>query len=412
MLNLREGDESWQTRLIRYHVPSGSFKEVSGNFFYSPFECEMLRVSSTEVSLWDLDTGGSVWARPATLKLDQLLVRPWRSDSHLFIINKGLTYMSLDRGGLGWNLESKTYDINRTGQFLKAASIFLSAVQGRPDYDLSLGEADWVLGLFSNPLVAGDTVYFADKADLYSLTLDSGDVIWRRVLVGQGGTAALFRLSSEQGVLIQFGLETYKGKVRQTKNSYVSGFDLHSGEERWRVVPEPVGPIQEAIAGNGFCAFLSEEGLLYSVDAEGVLRSATLDFQPIKMVVHDNMIIVYGEDILSVLDPNSMRVVWETQMSGIKEVFGSNHSFGMIDILRGAPYMSNRTALQEQNRLWVLSGNDQRTLQAYNLATGTLERDIELPYNHSWVQHNHLVFSAANRVVVLPISSLVKEVYP
>ena len=395
-------------------------KELPGLYYHNQFDNKMFCMKKDTFSLW-LDSGTLLWERPRIISDQTPNLRLWKIDNHVFVSGGGLWYAELENGD-GWYHVSETWNKSHAKQVARACLIETLALLAGTYSTGGYGDADITYGLKSNPLVFGDKVYFASKNELTCFDIKSGNISWQSPFDSRSGISHLSTLQDQLGVIAQFGKDMHNGKLRDTNNPYVSAFDLESGEEKWRVVPEPLLPISEVVCSNEYYVFLTEakttrtraqssasNGVIYIITADGDLRTIKPGFTPNILEIRGNSLIGINLNNIVVWDINSMEQRWTNETTINQFVISENLSTSPSNILGGLNSTPNAHFLNDEDRLWLVTGEDEASIVVYNLNSGSLERSIPTKHKIVGMSPNHFILISNNKVGIFEINTLFED---
>lgn len=441
-------------------------KEIPGHYLYSPVnypienEIFLFDYKTGSISIWNLDSLSMIWKQdrieeipveenvssgrqrkrpkktPSRFRLKQFQM--WIVKDHVFLIINDELECRRVRDGHGWCYGVKTMEERFLGQILSGVflGLFVPPFMQVPILFVS-NDADYTAGLFSNPLIVDDKVLFASADYLSCLSLDTGDEIWKRQFHDQAGTARLLRLNGELGILIESGTFIKRGVLSETMNPYVSAFDIQSGEERWRFIPEALCPIREVLIWKNLCVLLTD-GSLYILNEKGeLLLNETLDpellerkvdeqmssrrfwggrseeelrkisshslFKPMVLVARDETLVLLCDTSLTAWDYSTLKKRWHREeIKMVRNVLSPDVSASWLLRIKGILHVDTYFA-SDSEHLWVV--NEGGTMTAYNIHTGKIEHDFAMDYEKIRTYENYFLLSSENRIAVLQVES-------
>jgi len=342
----------------------------------------------------------------------------WQNGDEVVILGKGLWHGNVATASGFWyqdvDLMHKEYGkaIAKTVAANVALGI-LGALSGRIPTSTPTADADVKSGLYSNALTVGDRVYFRCSQFLHCWSDATGEKVWERKIEGRNGIAYLGKISDSQGILVDYGTEMYNGEPRETNHPFAMSFDLNSGEEMWRFVPDSISSVDQALAFDGYCALrINQRAYLINRGGEIALALTPkeLGFAPKSFAVRESYFIVIGASnvaVFSISDAGPIQKLWQRDVGLIKFVFNDLVSRPPQSVINDSPLPANRRIMSDRATLWI--GNVAGGLNLIDLATGATKSTYALGFEELRPIGNYLVFWSGNRVGVLDIASIIPE---
>lgn len=372
------------------------------------------------ISMWDRSSGRQIWSRDWKGSGAPAQASTWLDGENLFLVKGGLFWA--DRAsGQGQYYQASTSDVS-VAKAAAASCLWgvLAALSPAPTVAGPNVSADVTDGLFSNPLVVENRVYFADEKNLVCLNLEDAQKIWSSELEGRAGCGGLLRMGDRHGVLVRFGRDRYNGQWRATKNASVTCFDLASGQQVWQYVPEDGAMVEEAASGTNAVA-LSIAGRIVVIDATGDVLTDRGGLQEWLSGNHD--LTFRGDRMIAVKD--STIEAWDLGANALAWRVDKDLEIHAAD-LSDAPWVAYNDPLErggwwtanrlqsDAERVWLVpaSGGPGSTITAMSRRDGTTRASFAYDFERCVVFENHLALIAGNHVAVVALGDLLREVLP